>query len=596
MVQSGLKRNKTNSVWLKYAGIVIICAAILITALFLLFRIEMPPAISFQPCADAETVIGGICDEAPVEQVFTATTDSIASVNVMVGTYKRTNRFSLVLELRDEATDALLMACEVDPSRLVDNAYQRVDFSPVSVTPGGQYRLTFRAEGSDAQNTIAFYRTGDGTADAMNYARLGGTAQSYSLAIKVNSHRPTLLVFIGTIAIWMAVVAVAELYVIGIYIIVFTKKFDKMVPVKESASETPTQRIFGVDCLKMIAIISVPSLHFFNYFLLPENNLAIFFFQHCIRWLCFIGPCLFFAISGYLYANKNFSKKYCVSALEAVAVVFIYCFLDALILHEDFAFSNVWYYFINLPGYYWYIQCWFVTLLFVPFINVIIANTTLKQYYGLLAVSLMVISFPNMVTQLGEMFQLPVRIWSHYSSENFPILCYVIGAGFRKYQFKIKKLTCLITIAFCLAISALGDIIYVKMHFNEFGNHVYTNNYYGNLFSILIVFMLFALLYRMDIKTKCVHKIFAFVSGISLEIYLGLVIADKCAYILVEKSEPFIMEHQLSYAAKYIPWILGELGSAMFLAILVKYLREAVKRIFMLRTRGEGGNPFIFFM
>ena len=126
------------------------------------------------------------------------------------------------------------------------------------------------------------------------------------------------------------------------------------------------------------------------------------------------------------------------------------------------------------------------------------------------------------------------------------------------------------------------------MHFNEFGNHVYTNNYYGNLFSILIVVMLFALLYRMDIKPKCVHKIFAFVSGISLEIYLGLVIADKCAYILVEKSEPFIMEHQLSYAAKYVPWILGELGAAMFFAILVKYLREAVKRIFMLRIRGGG--------
>lgn len=236
---------------------------------------------------------------------------------------------------------------------------------------------------------------------------------------------------------------------------------------KEGTSvEKSNKRIFGLDLLKVFAIFSIPSLHFCTYFLLPESNTSAFFIYHCCRWLFFAGPGLFFAISGYLYANKNFSKSYFASILKILAVFLVYCVLycglTALRSHEDFAIDSVIYYFTNFPGYYWYIQCWLVTLLFVPFINVIVSNISLKQYFGLLLVSMFVISLPSAVAQLNDMIHLPVRLWQYYSPENFPILYYLIGAGFRKFQYEIKKSVCLFATALSLALNALEDVIYCK--------------------------------------------------------------------------------------------------------------------------------------
>lgn len=118
-----------------------------------------------------------------------------------------------------------------------------------------------------------------------------------------------------------------------------------------------------------------------------------------------------------------------------------------------------------------------------------------------------------------------------------------------------------------------------NIYIGSFGEHLFTNNFYGNPFTVIVVFMLFALLYRVDIKYECIRKALQYISSISLEIYCGLPIADIYARTLVEKSAPFIETHQLPYILKYIPWVFGELTVTLFIAALVKICYKMIKKL-----------------
>jgi len=175
-----------------YAGIIAAFVLLLIAALFTLAsmnQIAPDTYVSFQPNADtrAEAVTDVIDDGMRIEQVFTATADNISSVSVMIGTYMRINHFSLKLEIYEEESNLLLTACEINASKIIDNTYEQFNFTPVQTLRGSQYRIVFSSKGADPNNTLAFYRTGDGTADAKAYAQINGTSQTYNLAIKVNS-------------------------------------------------------------------------------------------------------------------------------------------------------------------------------------------------------------------------------------------------------------------------------------------------------------------------------------------------------------------------------------------------------------------------
>lgn len=173
-----------------YIESIVVYALLLIAALFTLANIgEIPPDVSFQSSTSAriETVTDVIYDDMSIEQVFTATTDDIASVEAMIGTYMRTNYFLLRLEVYEEESNVLLTSCEINASKLIDNAYEQFNFDPIQTVCGKQYRIVFRSEGANSENTVAFYRTGDDTADAVNHAQINGSMQSYHLAVKVTS-------------------------------------------------------------------------------------------------------------------------------------------------------------------------------------------------------------------------------------------------------------------------------------------------------------------------------------------------------------------------------------------------------------------------
>lgn len=132
----------------------------------------------------------------------------------------------------------------------------------------------------------------------------------------------------------------------------------------------------------------------------------------------------------------------------------------------------------------------------------------------------------------------------------------------------------------CLFFHSLYDFWYCKKYLIEFGEHLYTNNYYANPITIVVIILLFGGIYYININSK-IKKILCYISSISFEMYLGLICADKWAGILREKTEILLITNGFSYFWSFIVWEIGELMFSFLLAVLVNIV---VKKILLFLT------------
>lgn len=262
-------------------------------------------------------------------------------------------------------------------------------------------------------------------------------------------------------------------------------------------------RYVGLDILKVLAIVFIPSVHFCSYFFQNEDNNMMFVIMHAFRWLFFSGTGLFMTISGYLNGNKRLSGKHILSIVKLYLIYLVYCILDAFILHDNTSIETVKYYALSYPAYYWYVSFWILMMFFLPFINKAVENCTLKEYLFLVGSLFVFISLPCVFSQLEFNYNLP-DIGVNY---NFPILYYVIGAGFRKFSFRINKYVSLASLIIIILLQGSLDFLYCK-RYNAIGSHLYICNNYSNPFTVIVIVLIFLLLY--DIKDirggyTCLH-------------------------------------------------------------------------------------------
>lgn len=170
--------------WLR-ARFLVGISIFLIPMLICLASILGSPKLSCAPSGEIVGVIPPTNDSQKIEQVFTPDTSTISCLRIKIGTYMRTNFFTLKMDIVDDATEEVLVSQTVDASKLVDNAYETIRFEPVQVEEGKQYRIVIYSEGASDQNAVSIYRTADNTATNRCHARLDRIDQTFSLAIKV---------------------------------------------------------------------------------------------------------------------------------------------------------------------------------------------------------------------------------------------------------------------------------------------------------------------------------------------------------------------------------------------------------------------------
>ncbi len=172
--------------WIR-ATFIIGFSAFLIPMVICLISAINTPVLSYSPSSSIQTYTPPMVDSDVIGQTFVPKEDNIYEVEVLIGTHRRVNHFSLQMDIIDMETKDVLFTKKIDASTLIDNAYEKISFDAVQVEEGKPYCISFSSEGADPNNAISIYRTGDNTSDESSYAIVNGERQSYNLALQVYS-------------------------------------------------------------------------------------------------------------------------------------------------------------------------------------------------------------------------------------------------------------------------------------------------------------------------------------------------------------------------------------------------------------------------
>ncbi len=138
---------------------------------------------------DPAAPIGELTRDIELRQPFTAETDEIIAVSVLLSTYARENSSHLDISIEDSA-GAVLVQTEVLSSEIADNAVRRIDFpAPVRIMSGAQYNLILTSPDSVSGNAISAWSGAPLSAEQLLYVNGEKTDQTlhYQLHLRTQS-------------------------------------------------------------------------------------------------------------------------------------------------------------------------------------------------------------------------------------------------------------------------------------------------------------------------------------------------------------------------------------------------------------------------
>lgn len=345
----------------------------------------------------------------------------------------------------------------------------------------------------------------------------------------------------------------------------------------------------GIDLVKIIAIVFVPCLHYFsNYGFLEQAYIGIDkIVLVSIRMISMSCIGLFIMSTGYLQCEKEFSKEYVKKLKPYLIMYLIYCCLTAMyldVVHVDKFKKQFLYIFFRFAGYYWYMAFFVGFYLFIPFFNNIFRNIDKKQFEVWLCVLFFVIALPEFMNEMpalskqnGKVLYLP-----NWWREGFPLLYYSLGAFFRKYTIKIKKLFWILVM-----VIAQGGVSIIDYYYSEGGKPIFFGGGYGSLLVLLSVFTIFGTFYDIEIHNHIVQNIVEYIGKITLNIYFGLVISDNLTQKIV--GEKISWWFQNGSDKLYPVVVMINFGIALLLAIIVQGVIDIAKQVkYSFETKKKG--------
>ncbi len=311
---------------------------------------------------------------------------------------------------------------------------------------------------------------------------------------------------------------------------------------------SPTQRICGLDLIRVCAIFFVIAGHFFSintsFKNVPFTGISMFI-QGLMHSVFMVGVPLFIMLTGYLNINKTPTKKY-YKGMVRVLVAYLFFSIATILfriyyLGHELSISQ-WvlkiFDYSAIP-YAWYIEMWIGLALLTPFLNYLWkAIPSLKEKL-LLIVSLFVMtSLPDLCNRYG-MYIFP----AYFAKACYPLMFYFIGTFIREYQPIIKTGIGLLVILTTSAITPLANLFI----FNREGiDIVEIAGGPGGVFYPWIAIAIFLMLYRRDVKYKPLKQWITHCSMVSLEMYLCCYIFDQL-YFTPHGSKSAFLKHSHSF-------------------------------------------------
>lgn len=309
------------------------------------------------------------------------------------------------------------------------------------------------------------------------------------------------------------------------------------------------ERVFGLDMVRMLAIILVMVLHSITLghtFTSTFGTMEFLFLY--VRQLASACVPLFMILTGFLQRNKKFNASYYFGIIPvflsyfAISVICICTYEFQKMPVPEFWESVVKIFDFSANGYAWYFEMYVGLFLLTPFLNLIYGGVkTRGGKLGLVATFAFLTLLPDTVVGFSPYYDgnggtIALNIIPDFFKSMYPVTYYFIGCFISEYRPRLsawKKITFLITaplvpslIVACFSIDR-GD--YAWYLFN--GNQTLTV-----CITAVAIFLAF---YDIDIKFKAVRLPVQLVSVCSFEMYLMSYLADKYVYSLSELSNKY---------------------------------------------------------
>ena len=339
-----------------------------------------------------------------------------------------------------------------------------------------------------------------------------------------------------------------------------------------------SQRICGLDLIRVVAIFFVIAGHFFtlntSLMNVPFWGVSIFF-QGVLKDIFSVGVPLFMILTGYLNINKTPTAKY-YKGMVRVLVAYLFFSIVTIAFRKYYLGEELsivqWilkiFNYSAIP-YAWYIEMWIGLALLTPFLNYLYHDIPSVRQKLLLIVTLFVMTaLPDLCNRYG-IYLMP----GYFAQACYPLMFYFMGTFIREYQPTIKAwfgwgiilVMALVTpVANCLIFRGGYDVVQVA------GGP-------GGVFLTWIAVAIFLMLYRKDISVPSIKRWVTHCSMVSLEMYL-------CCYMFDALYYPWFKEHFFVSQAQFLPWFFVIVPLCFFSAYGVASLYSVMSQVVMKRT------------
>ena len=281
-------------------------------------------------------------------------------------------------------------------------------------------------------------------------------------------------------------------------------------------------RVYGIDIIKILAVMLVLTLHFFlntDYNHIPHLGIGMKF-QTLIRDFAYICVPLFVMCTGFLNKKTKYDKFFFKGLVNVLIVYLFYSTIEFFCLNiikgttsnlniRNFIFSITSF---SACRYGWYIKMFVGLYLFSPLLNNGYESLDKKNRFYLLIITIFTLIVPHFVNKIFYgVFSLP-----NWWQSSYLIAYYITG----KYisdtlpTFKKKNL---------ILILIIMQIINVCYNYINPIEHITLTTF----ISTTTVFLLF---YNIKLNNNIIKKIVKYFSIISLDIYLSSSLIDQIIY------------------------------------------------------------------
>ena len=297
-----------------------------------------------------------------------------------------------------------------------------------------------------------------------------------------------------------------------------------------------TDRIIGIDILRIVAMAMIVILHCFNVggILSGVNKESFNYYFYYFIFICvFCGVNLYALTTGYLCvcSRHKFSRIINLWIEVIFWSIIIATIFFVLPQYHVSLWDYIFSFFPLLSNRYWYFTAYFLLFVFMPLINAGIKNITKTQYKTLLIALFIICSIFQCIGSVIGYFSLDVYFENSGLSFVWIFIMYLFGAYIRIYGIKIKRNICIL-LYFVFSLCTLITIVMKNLLSSKFA-------FVGNLnilsysfpFIVLASFSLF--LFFTQINPKRCNKGIILLSSLTFSVYI---IANHPLSALIQKD------------------------------------------------------------